>query len=114
MPAKDAAMAEKLPELIQETAVQERDQTAEPPMYRVLLYNDDYTTKEFVVVVLVDIFHKPVAEATQLMWRIHRKGKGVAGIFPREIAETKAATTREMAREQGFPLQLSLEPDDPA
>jgi ATP-dependent Clp protease adaptor protein ClpS len=107
-------MAEQMPDIIEETSVQGDEKTAEPPMYRVVLYNDDFTTKEFVVVVLVEVFHKGVAEATELMWRIHRQGRGVAGVYPLEIAETKATAVTELAREQGFPLKLSLEPDDPS
>ncbi len=93
--------------------VQERTQTRvqTPPMYRVLLHNDDFTTKEFVVQVLVSVFHKGLAEASELMWQVHRKGVGVAGIFPREVAETKVATVVALAREAEFPLRVSMEPE---
>lgn len=84
----------------------------EPPMYRVLLHNDDYTPRVFVVEILVTLFHKGVAEATELMWRVHHGKKGVAGIYPREIAETKVATVTLLARENGFPLRISYEPDE--
>jgi ATP-dependent Clp protease adaptor protein ClpS len=95
------------------TTVQERTRTRAqtPPMYRVLLHNDDFTTKEFVVQVLVSVFHKGLAEATELMWQVHRKGVGVAGVFPREIAETKVATVDALAREAEFPLRVSMEPE---
>ena len=93
--------------------VQERDQTRvqQPPMYRVLLHNDDFTTKEFVVQILMAVFHKPMAEATAVMWQVHRKGLGVAGIFTREIAETKVITTTNLAREAEFPLRVTMEPE---
>lgn len=92
-----------------QSAVKER--TAEPPMYRVILYNDDFTPRTFVVAILVILFHKGVAEATQLMWRVHRGKRGVAGVYPREIAETKVTMALGLARENGFPLKMTLEPD---
>jgi ATP-dependent Clp protease adaptor protein ClpS len=85
------------------------EETAEPPMYKVLLHNDDFTTKEFVVHILMDIFNKNQDEATRLMWRVHNNGVGVAGIYPVEIAETKVKVVTMAARENGFPLQLTLE-----
>lgn len=91
----------KLPEI--------EEETTEPPMYKVLLHNDDFTTKEFVVHILMDVFNKKQDEATRLMWRIHNNGVGVAGIYPIEIAETKVKAVTMAARENGFPLQLSLE-----
>ena len=96
---------EKLPA----TEVEER--TEEPPQYRVVLYNDDFTTKVFVVEILVTVFHKGAAEATELMYRVHRQGRGVAGVYTREVAETKIAVATELSREAGFPLKLSMEPD---
>ncbi len=85
--------------------------TDEPPMYRVILYNDDFTPRTFVVEILVILFHKGVSEATELMWRVHHGQRGVAGVYPREIAETKVAAATALAREYGFPLKLTLEPD---
>lgn len=85
------------------------EETTEPPMYKVLLHNDDFTTKEFVVHILVSVFGKTLDEATKLMWRIHRNGVGVAGIYPLEIAETKINIVSMTARENGYPLQLTLE-----
>ena len=92
-----------------QSEVEER--TAEPPMFRVVLHNDDFTPRTFVVEILVALFHKGVAEATELMWRVHRGQRGVAGVYPREIAETKVATAMGLAREYGFPLKMTLEPD---
>lgn len=84
----------------------------EPPMYRVLLFNDDFTPKAFVVEILVGLFQKSTAEATELMWRVHQGKRGVAGVYPRDIAETKVVTVRTLARENGFPLKMTFEPDN--
>jgi ATP-dependent Clp protease adaptor protein ClpS len=80
-----------------------------PPMYKVLLHNDDYTTMEFVVQVLQSVFHKTAAAATQIMLHIHRSGIGVAGVYTQEIAETKVATVEAMARQHEYPLKCTME-----
>jgi len=80
-----------------------------PPMFRVLLHNDDYTTMEFVVQVLQSVFHKSAADATQIMLHVHRNGIGVAGVYTREVAETKVTVVDAMARENEFPLKCSVE-----
>jgi ATP-dependent Clp protease adaptor protein ClpS len=80
-----------------------------PPMYKVLLHNDDYTTMEFVVEVLQSVFHKTPADATQIMLHIHRNGIGVAGVYTHEVAETKVAVVEAMARQHEFPLKCTLE-----
>lgn len=79
-------------------------------MYRVLMHNDDYTTMDFVVAVLVVIFGKPFDEAERIMLNVHRKGVGICGVYPQEIAETKIAQVHERAQESGFPLRCSMEP----
>ena len=81
----------------------------EPPMYRVLLLNDDYTTMEFVVEVLVYVFQKSPEEATRIMLSVHHSGIGVCGIYPYEVAETKVNTVETLARENGFPLKCIME-----
>ena len=78
-------------------------------MYKVLLHNDDYTTKAFVVEILTAIFNKPIEEATHLMWQVHRNGVGVCGIYPYEVAETKTNIVTKAARENGFPLKATME-----
>lgn len=92
-------------------AIKERAKTKKPPMFKVLLHNDDYTTKEFVVMVLHYIFHRSEAESHRIMLHVHNNGVGVAGIYPYEVAETKIQKTLQLARRYEFPLQLSLEPD---
>lgn len=82
-----------------------------PRMWRVLLHNDDYTTQDFVVMVLETVFRKPRGEAFTIMMSVHRSGVGVAGIFTRDVAETKIRTTRQMAEEQEFPLLVTMEPE---
>ncbi|MCA1787588.1 MAG: ATP-dependent Clp protease adapter ClpS [Desulfobacteraceae bacterium] len=80
-----------------------------PPMYKVLLHNDDYTTMEFVVYILVQVFGKSLEKATQIMLNVHKKGKAVCGIYPREIAETKVETVHNLATGKGFPLKSTME-----
>ncbi|MDP9349470.1 MAG: ATP-dependent Clp protease adaptor ClpS [Gemmatimonadota bacterium] len=95
----------------EEVAVEERVRTQKPRLYRVLLHNDDYTTMEFVVDVLVRHFRKSPTEATQIMLQVHTQGLGVAGTYTREVAETKVAQVTEEARGEGFPLLLTMEPE---
>ncbi len=99
------------PDIGEDIAIDSEDKLAEPPLYKVLLHNDDYTTKAFVVEVLVAVFHKSLEEAMQLMWHVHRNGVGVCGVYPYEMAETKVKTVTALAREHGFPLKSSLEED---
>jgi ATP-dependent Clp protease adaptor protein ClpS len=82
----------------------------EPDMYKVVLHNDDYTTKEFVVEVLQSVFHKPAIEATKIMLDVHKKGKGVVGVYTWDIAQTKVAQVHQLAREREFPLKCTVEP----
>ena len=80
-----------------------------PRMYRVILHNDDYTTMDFVIEILVSIFKKPAAEATRIMLDIHQRGKGECGIFIHDIAMTKVNQVHQQARKNQFPLKCSLE-----
>lgn len=82
-----------------------------PSMWQVLLHNDDFTTQEFVVWVLRTVFHKPDAEAVRIMLDVHRQGKGVAGIYTKDVAETRVAQVKRLAEAQEFPLLCTLEPE---
>lgn len=95
-----------------QVVLEREPKTKRPKLYRVLLHNDDYTTMEFVVWVLQYVFHKDEAAANHLMLAIHHKGKGVAGVFTRDIAESKATHVMELAEENGMPLQCTTEPDE--
>src|SRR3954470_4389975 len=95
---EDAALAES------------REKVEEPPLYKVLLHNDDYTTMEFVVWVLESIFNMPEEQAIQVMLNVHLRGVGVAGIYTFEVAEMKVEKTIALAREQEFPLLATMEP----
>ena len=88
-----------------------RQKTKQPDLYKVLLLNDDYTTMEFVVEVLESIFNKQPAEAFRIMMAVHTQGKGLCGVYPHEVAETKVETVMERAREHGFPLRAAMEPE---
>lgn len=90
-------------------ATEERKKTKRPERYKVLLYNDDYTPMDFVVLILVETFGKSPAAATQIMLQVHRGGLGVAGVYVREIAETKVATVHRLAEERGYPLRSGVE-----
>lgn len=81
----------------------------EPEQFKVVLLNDDYTTMDFVMHVLESVFQKSPAEAYRIMMHVHVNGRGIAGIYPWEVAETKANTTVEMAREAGYPLKAVTE-----
>ena len=90
---------------------QSRSEVRRPAMYKVLLHNDHYTTMEFVVMVLEDIFNKNFAEAVEIMLHVHKRGYGVCGVYPFEIAETKVAMVHREAEKEGFPLKCSMEPE---
>lgn len=92
-----------------DSGVSVEEEVREPRMYRVLLHNDDYTTMEFVVKVLVEVFHKQENEATQIMLRVHENGVGICGEYTAEVAEVKVSLVHRLARENGYPLKCSME-----
>ena len=94
-----------------ETVLEDKPKVAHARRYRVIFHNDDYTTKWFVVHVLQTFFHMDETSATALMMAVHRHGSGVAGVYTKDIAETKVVTVTEYARENEMPLKLSIEPE---
>ena len=88
-----------------------KQETKRPDLFKVLLLNDDYTTMEFVVEVLENIFNKAPAEAYRIMMAVHTQGKGLCGVYTYDIAETKVQTVIDLAREHGFPLKATMEPE---
>ena len=102
-------MSKDLPDRQEDSMVEIDEKTTEPSMYKVLLHNDDFTTKVFVVNILMTIFNKSQEEATRLMWYIHKNRVGVCGIYPLEVAETKIVQATALAKNNEFPLKLTLE-----
>jgi len=102
-------MSEHHPDFREDFESDTEEDLDEPPMYKVLLHNDDYTTMEFVVEVLRKVFHKSPAEATRIMLLVHKSGTGVCGVYTAEMAETKVEMVHHLARKNGFPLQCSME-----
>jgi ATP-dependent Clp protease adaptor protein ClpS len=94
------------------TATKRKEQLKKPPLFKVLFHNDNYTTMEFVVFVLQSVFHKTESDAMLIMLNVHRTGVGVAGVYTKEIAETKVNKTHQLAKEHEFPLKLSIEPEE--
>ena len=88
-----------------------KERIQKPRNFKVLLHNDDYTTMEFVVEVLMEVFRRTRVEATRIMLLVHNNGKGVAGVYTREIAETKATLAIDKARAAGYPLLATTEPE---
>jgi ATP-dependent Clp protease adaptor protein ClpS len=93
----------------EKVASKTREQVVKPPFYKVLLHNDDYTTMEFVVQVLIQVFNKTPENATRIMLDVHNQGIGLCGVYSYEIAETKVDRVHYLAREHGFPLRCSME-----
>ncbi len=83
---------------------------ARPPMWKVMLHNDDYTTRDFVVEILRGIFHRSEADAVAIMLHVHNNGVGLAGIYPHDVAETKVARVKDLAKINEFPLLCTMEP----
>ena len=94
-----------------DVVAESRQKVVRPRRYRVLLHNDDYTTMAFVVAILMGVFHHARAQATRIMLQVHHAGIGVAGVYSREVAETKIGRVTTLAREREFPLRCSMEPE---
>lgn len=105
-------MSDKHPQYLEGPVVQEtKPQLRKPPLYKVILLNDDYTPMEFVVNLIELFFRKSREEATQIMLHVHQKGVGICGVFTREIAETKVRQVLTYAQEHQHPLQCTYEPE---
>ena len=98
-----------MPEFEEKYIEKVMDKLKEPKLYKVLLVNDDYSTMDFVIMVLMSIFHKSQPEANKLMTNIHKTGYGLCGVYPFEVAETKVAQVAVMAEKYHYPLQSKLE-----
>ena len=98
----------------EQSQIRERQRTnlKEPRRYKVIVYNDDFTTMEFVVMILVQVFLKSKEEAQTLMLQVHHSDKAVVGIYSYDIAVSKVRKATNMAREQGYPLRLTVEPEE--
>jgi ATP-dependent Clp protease adaptor protein ClpS len=94
------------------TETKKKAKLQKPRLYKVLLHNDNYTTREFVVAVLKEVFHKSETDAVQIMLHVHYNGIGVAGVYTYEVAETKIKIVEAAAKDNGFPLRLSMEPEE--
>lgn len=98
----------------EQSSIKEREHVdlREPRRYKVIIYNDDFTTMEFVVRILTTVFFKSPAEAEALMLQVHRSQSAVVGIYTYDIATSKVLKATRMAREEGFPLRLTVEPEE--
>jgi ATP-dependent Clp protease adaptor protein ClpS len=92
-----------------ESISEKKGKVSKPSMYKVIILNDDYTTMDFVVEILIKIFTKTLEKANKIMLNVHRRGKGICGLYTREIAETKIETVHTLAQAQGFPLKCTME-----
>ncbi len=93
------------------TETRDEQKLERPRLWRVLLHNDDYTTQEFVVWILETVFNKAQAEAFAIMMRVHQSGLGIAGIYTRDVAETKVTATKRLAEQHEYPLLVTMEPE---
>lgn len=93
-------------------AVEQVKKVQKPKRWKVIFHNDDYTTREFVVEMLQRYFDKDESEATYIMLSVHYKGAGIAGFYPKDVAETKVDQVTKHARKSGFPLRVTAEPED--
>ncbi len=94
------------------TETRKKEKLQKPRMYKVLLHNDNYTTRDFVVAVLREVFHRSETDAVRIMLHVHHHGVGVAGVYTYEVAETKIRLVEQLAQEHEFPLRLTMEPED--
>ena len=102
-------MSEYSPEIKEEVISETREEIVEPPMFKVLLHNDNYTTMEFVVEILILVFRRSPEDAVEIMLNVHHKGVGICGVYTYEISETKVNEVHALAKQHGFPLKCTME-----
>ena len=95
----------------EDTTIKDRQKIERPKKYKVVFYNDDFTPMQLVTSILIEVFNKGLSEAQTIMMRVHKQGKGIAGVYSKEVAETKVSTTKMYAREAGYPLHAEAEPE---
>ena len=95
----------------EDVAVRRRPEIQQPRMYRVLLHNDHYTTMDFVVGILVEVFNRTSHDARRIMLEVHENGIGLCGVYPSDVAEMKVSTVHKRARKSGFPLLCTMTPE---
>lgn len=101
-----------MPQESTSTRERQRVTTKEPRKYRVIMHNDDVTTMEFVIKVLMDVFFKPFKEAESIMLEIHNHNQAIVGVYSYDIAQTKVMKVKRMAQAEKFPLKLTIEPGE--
>ena len=102
-------MSQTNTEILIKSSSKKKEKVSKPPMYKVIILNDDYTTMDFVVEILIKIFRKTLEKANKIMLNVHRRGKGICGLYTREIAETKIEIVHTLAQAQGFPIKCTME-----
>jgi len=100
-----------MPKKQKDILVKDREKLGRPKRYKVVLYNDDYTPMQLVTSILMEVFNKGTQEAYSIMMKVHKGGRGVAGVYSREIAETKVTIAKQLARDNGSPLHCEAEPE---
>ena len=100
-----------MPKKQKDILVKDKQKIDRPKRYKVVFYNDDYTPMYFVTLVLMNVFNKGQPEAESIMMKVHRQGKAIAGVYSKQIAETKITTATSYARESGYPLYTEAEPE---
>jgi ATP-dependent Clp protease adaptor protein ClpS len=100
-----------MPKKQKDILVKDRQKIDRPKKYKVVFYNDDFTPMNLVTSILIEVFNKGLPEAEAIMLKVHRQGKGIAGVYSKQIAETKIETTKMYAREAGYPLHAEAQPE---
>lgn len=100
-----------MPKQKKDILVKDKQKIGRPKKYKVVFYNDDFTPMNLVTSILMEVFNKGLPEAESIMMKVHKQGKGIAGVYSKQIAETKVETTKMYAREAGYPLYATAEPE---